>query len=220
MPDDLAMLLHDLRSPLATVAVYTQLLLRDASTYEHPAPGLDEKLRTIQEATLRIEHLVDRLAGKPRASSQTTIDLVELTKRVAASVPHVTVFSEMHEIPGNWDMTGLERVLSNLIENARKYSAPDQPVLVTLRSTRRWAIVRVADRGIGIPAADLARVLERGFRAANTNNQHGLGLGLAAVKNIVRAHGGAISVESREGVGTTVTVRLPLQLNKPEEMPS
>jgi signal transduction histidine kinase len=217
MSDDWATLLHDLRTPLATVAVYTQLLLRDATNCEHPAPGLHQRLRTIQEAASRIERLVDQLEGKPGASSPTTLDLVQLTQRVAASAPRVEVMSDMQELRGEWDLTGLERVLSNLIENAQKYSPPDQPVIVTLSSTRRWAVIRVVDRGIGIPPADVSRVFEHGFRATNARvRANGLGLGLAAVKNIIYAHGGTISIDSREAVGTTVTVRLPIQ--QPEEL--
>jgi signal transduction histidine kinase len=217
MSDDWAMLLHDLRTPLATVSVYTRLALRDVSNSEHPGPGLQQRLRTIQEAALRIEHLVDQLDDTPGAPANAGVDLVELTQRIAASAPRVKVMSEMHELQGDWDQTGLERVLTNLMENAQKYSPQDEPVIVTLRSTRRWAVVRVVDKGIGIPAADLLHVFERGFRASNAPRRaHGHGLGLAAVKRIVRAQGGSIGVESREGFGTTVTVRLPLQ--QPQEL--
>ena len=218
MSDDWAMLVHDLRTPLATVSAYTQLLLRDASNCQLVAPGLDQKLRTIQEATSRMERLVDRLADKPAESSRSTVDLVQLAQRLTSGAPRLTVLSDTRRLQGAWDLTGLERVLGNLIENAQKYSAPDQPVLVMLRSTRRWAIVRVVDRGIGIPAAELCHVFERGFRATNAAEYHGLGLGLAAVKTIVHAQGGTVYVDSREGVGTTITVRLPLQQS--EELPS
>jgi signal transduction histidine kinase len=209
--DDWTTLLHDLRTPLATVAVYTQLLLRDTTRSEHPAPGFAERLRTIQDAALRIERLVDQFQGTS-ARSSTPVDLVELTQRIAASTPRVKVVSDMQALQGEWDLTGLERVLSNLLENAQKYSPADQPVTVTLSSTRRSAVIRVVDRGIGIPPADVPHVFGRGFRAANARGRaNGLGLGLASVKKIVRAHGGTIRIDSREAVGTTVTVRLPLQ---------
>jgi signal transduction histidine kinase len=220
MPDDdWAMLLHDLRSPLATVAVYTQLMLRDASTSDHAPTALDQRLRTIQDATSHMERLVDLLAGNPKVSSHAPVDLVQVTRRIAASAPRVKVMSDMRELRGHWDLTGLERVLTNLIDNAQKYSRPDQSVIVTLRGSRRWAILRVVDRGIGIPAPELSHVFERGFRASNAGGRaDGLGLGLAAVSGIVRMNGGSISVDSREGVGTVVTVRLPLQ--QVEELPS
>jgi signal transduction histidine kinase len=219
LADEWSMLIHDLRTPLATVNTYTQLLLRQASKGEQPAAELDARLRIIQEATLRIERLVDQLAGRSAASPQSPVDLVDLTRRLAASSRRVKVMSDTPEIEGAWDATGLERVLSNLIDNAQKYSPADQPVLVTLRSTRRWAIIRVVDHGVGIPAEDLPHVFGRGFRASNAaGSADGSGLGLAAVKRIVRMQGGTVRIDSREGVGTAVIVRLPIQ--QLEELPS
>jgi two-component system sensor histidine kinase MprB len=217
--DEWSMLIHDLRTPLATVSTYTQLLLRQASNQDQPSAEFDARLRVIQEATLRIEHLVDRLAGRSAASPQTRVDLVDLTLRIAASSRRVKVVFDTREIQGAWDATGLERVLANLIDNAQKYSPADQPVLVTLRRTRHWAIIRVVDHGVGIPTPDLAHVFDRGFRASNAAGRaDGSGLGLAAVKRIVRMQGGTVRIDSREGVGTAVIVRLPIQ--QPEELPS
>jgi signal transduction histidine kinase len=217
--DEWSMLIHDLRTPLATVNTYTQLLLRQVSNREQPAAELDARLRIIQENVLRIERLVDQLAGKPAESPQTPVDLVDLTLRIAASSQRVHVMFDTRELAGVWDATGLERVLTNLIDNAEKYSPPDQPVLVTLRRSRRWASIRVVDHGVGIPAQDLAHVFDRGFRASNaTGRADGFGLGLAAVKRIVRMHGGTVRIDSREGVGTTVSVRLPI--HQAEELPS
>jgi signal transduction histidine kinase len=74
-----------------------------------------------------------------------------------------------------------------------------------------WAVIRVRDCGLGIPAADLPHVFERYHRASNVAGQiGGTGLGLTGARHIVEQHGGTISLESEEGRGTTVTVRLPL----------
>jgi len=217
--DDWSMLIHDLRAPLATVSTYTQLLQRQASNCERPAPELEARLRIIQDAASRIEHLVDQLAERSDPSPQTPVDLVDLTVRIAASSRRVKVISDLSELQGAWDATGLERLLANLIDNAQKYSRADRPVLVALRRTRQWAIIRVIDYGVGIPALDLSHVFERGYRASNaTGRADGSGLGLAAVKRIVRLHGGTVRIDSQEGVGTTVTLRLPIQ--RQEESPS
>jgi signal transduction histidine kinase len=78
-------------------------------------------------------------------------------------------------------------------------------------------VVRVRDRGLGIPAADLPYVFERFHRASNVSGQiGGTGLGLAGARHIVEQHGGSIGVESEEGRGTTVTVRLPLDETPPD----
>jgi hypothetical protein len=74
-----------------------------------------------------------------------------------------------------------------------------------------WAAISVADRGLGIPAAELTRVFEPGYRATNVSRgSRGSGLGLSGVRQIVARLGGSISLQSRMGLGTTVTVRLPL----------
>jgi signal transduction histidine kinase len=77
--------------------------------------------------------------------------------------------------------------------------------------TAAWAVLRVRDQGIGIPPADLPRIFERFYRATNVAGQiQGSGIGLAGSRQVVEQHGGTIVVESREGAGSTFTVRLPL----------
>jgi two-component system OmpR family sensor kinase len=216
--DHWTMLIHDLRNPLATVHGYTQLLLRHDAERNSEMPDLGESLRHIQDAAARMERLVDQLATTPRALPWSLTDLVQLARRMAAqSQPaaggpdRVMVLSTVRELIGFWDTTSLERMLGNLLDNALKYSPADRPVVVTLRCAGKWAVLSVADQGIGIAPADLPRVFERGYRAATVVGQApGQGIGLAAVQNIIRAHDGTISVDSQDGIGTTVTVRLPL----------
>src|SRR5438874_13697538 len=87
-----------------------------------------------------------------------------------------------------------------------------RPVVVTVQQADAWAVVNVADGGVGIPAAELPRIFERGYRASNVVERfHGTGLGLAGVHHIVTEHGGTIVVETQIGIGTTTTVRLPLE---------
>ena len=130
---------------------------------------------------------------------------------------------------GEWDEPRLERVLDNLLSNAIKYSPRGGTVTASVRrddspagsagtagaagtTGGAWAVLTVTDQGMGIPAPDLARVFERFRRAANVAGAgiRGAGLGLASARQIVEAHGGAITAESAEGKGSTFTVRLPL----------
>jgi len=223
--DHWTMLIHDLRNPLATVHGYTQLLLRHDAERNSEMPGLGESLRHIQDAAARMERLVDQLAttpqvtgNHPRALPWSLTDLVQLARRMAAQsqpaagrADRVTVLPAVRELIGFWDTTGLERLLGNLLDNALKYSPADRPVVVTLRCAGRWAVLSVADQGIGIAPADLPRVFDRGYRAGTAvGKAPGREIGLAAVQSIVQAHGGTISIDSEEEVGTTVTVRLPL----------
>jgi signal transduction histidine kinase len=119
------------------------------------------------------------------------------------------------EIVGDWDDIRLQRVFSNLIDNAIKYSPKGGEIAVSLgritQDAAALASVAVADNGIGIPEVDLPHIFERFYRAGNVApNMHGTGIGLAGVKQIVEQHGGSIEVKSEEGIGTTVTVLLPL----------
>jgi signal transduction histidine kinase len=101
-------------------------------------------------------------------------------------------------------------MLANLIGNALKYNCDGRPVIVTLQRDGDLCVLSVADQGIGIPAEELPRVVERGYRASNVASAaDGLGLGLAGAKETVTALRGTIEVESQKSVGTTVTVRLP-----------
>jgi two-component system phosphate regulon sensor histidine kinase PhoR len=106
----------------------------------------------------------------------------------------------------------LERVFTNLIENAIKYTPAGGHVHVRARLSGRALEVEVEDDGIGIPAAHLPRVFERFYRVDRSRSREmgGTGLGLAIVKHVVRAHGGNVEVESEEGCGALFRVRLPV----------
>lgn len=225
-PSASELLIHDLRNPLATVHRFTELLRQRVAGQSAQIPGLDEGLHHIQDATERLERLVDQLADASTATStRSTVsspgqsDLLHLARQIAAeSQPaaagpdRVRVVSRATDLVGCWDPTALERVLGNLLDNALKYSPTDCPVVVTLERDAAWAVVSVADQGIGISDADRLKVFKRGFRGLNaTITAPGNGIGLAAAQHIVDALGGTISIESELGVGTTVTVRLPLR---------
>ena len=108
------------------------------------------------------------------------------------------------------DETLLRHILSNLLSNAVKYSEEGSVVMATLWRSGNDAVLTVSDRGIGIPSDGLAKLFEAFYRARNAAAFAGTGLGLVVVKRCVDLHGGTISIESTEGVGTTVRVVLPL----------
>jgi signal transduction histidine kinase len=222
------LLIHDIRTPLATISGHAQLLLRQAAAGERELPALVDGLQRIEEAARRVGNLLAELAdvqaqtGTPAGMvHRQPTDLVQLARRVAADSQdaslgrcHVVVLQAVPELVGLWDPARLERAIANLIDNALKYSRDDRPVVVTVQQADAWAVVNVADRGVGIPAAELRRIFERGYRASNVVGRfHGTGLGLAGVHHIVTEHGGTIVVESQIGIGTTATVRLPLEVS-------
>jgi signal transduction histidine kinase len=104
----------------------------------------------------------------------------------------------------------------NLLSNAVKFTPPGGRVTVSANRENGTAVVRVADTGIGIPDKDKKDLFNRFFRASNAVRAAvpGTGLGLSIVRAIIANHGGDLDFQSREGGGTTVTIRLPLEENK------
>jgi signal transduction histidine kinase len=108
------------------------------------------------------------------------------------------------------DTDRLERILTNLLTNALRYSFPETRVLVKARRTDKGVVISVTDKGVGIAPADLPRVFERFYRVKDAGKPEGLGLGLYITKMLIEAHGGRIWVESELGKGSTFYFTLPL----------
>jgi signal transduction histidine kinase len=110
-------------------------------------------------------------------------------------------------VAGAWDRLRLEQVVTNLLTNALKYGA-HRPIRMKVWSEGDTALLRLDDRGIGIPKEDQTRIFER-FERAASHNYGGLGLGLFIARQIIQAHTGRIWVESEPGKGSTFFVELP-----------
>ena len=130
--------------------------------------------------------------------------------------PETLSFSLDRELPlVRADAAQLERAFANLLENAVRYSG-GHPVSVRARVTGGRLLVRIVDRGPGIPVAQRERVFEPFYRAGSASEGHrGSGLGLAIVRGFVEANGGRVSVESLPGQGTTFVVEFPSELLAP-----
>jgi signal transduction histidine kinase len=99
--------------------------------------------------------------------------------------------------------------INNLLHNAAKYSPPGSVIDFDLLCGADNVIFRIRDRGIGIPAEDQKRLFQSFYRGRNVGNISGTGLGLVIVRHAIKRHGGEVTLDSQEGVGTTVTVSLP-----------
>ena len=226
----LATVSHDLQQPPTTIRGQAQLLQRQL---QRGGPvdvaRLMARLTSI-EATARhmsaqIAGIVDETrleAGRPLELQCEPVDLVALTRELVAEYGQATdtreirCDTEVASLTGLFNPVRLRRLLGNLLSNAVKYSPAGCEVSVRLArqddAARPWAVLAVRDRGVGIPDADLPRLFERGFRAGNVarGSIHGTGLGPIGARMIAEQHGGTIEVASREGEGSTFTVRLPL----------
>ncbi|MDE3077383.1 MAG: GAF domain-containing protein [Chloroflexota bacterium] len=219
---------HDLRAPLAALKLRAQLAQRRlASPADWPdirgrlAHELAEIQTIASRLTVGMENLMDlsrRQGGHALAHHPEAVDLDELVHHVVAeeelvNEADISFGSRVGRLEGCWDPDQLHRAFSNLIDNAIKFSPGRRRVEVSLDRElavdRQWAVVSVTDSGLGIPEADLPHIFNRFYRGRNAHAARGSGLGLTSVQQIVHAHGGTVSVVSREGRGTTVTVRLP-----------
>lgn len=226
--DFVAGVTHDLKTPLASIKALAELALRRLRRETPIEPArLLRSLEQIDATATRMATLLNEMMDVTRLHMAypldlqlRPVDLVGLARRVVAdqrgAVPAcvIEIESAIPELVGEWDGFRIERVLANLLSNAVKYSPEGNIVRVIVATERdgdaEYAVLSVADRGIGIPDADLPHIFERFRRASNVRDTiQGTGIGLSGAKHIVEQHGGTIAIKSRPGEGTTVTVHLP-----------
>ncbi|MBI2953531.1 MAG: PAS domain-containing protein [Chloroflexi bacterium] len=213
-----AIISHDLRNPLAIIHGEAQLVERFADKPEIVRNSANAIIVSARHMNLMIQDLVDsaRLeAGQLRLEKQ-PVNLraftAELLERSRALVDVKRLQLEIApDLPAaSADPDRLERIFTNLLTNALKYSPADKDVLVKARETASEVTVSVADRGVGIAPEDLPRIFERFYRAKEAARSDGLGLGLYITEMLVGAHGGRIWVESEVGRGSTFHFTLPI----------
>ena len=216
---------HELRSPLAVLQLYAEML--QEGQYGALSSGTQEAVESMLRATTRLSSIVATLmdvALLERGSlplefeADVRLDeLVELSVSDAAALGarrkvSVRVAPETEETRLRADPLRLRQVLDNLLSNAVKYSEEGGEVIVSMSSTGDRVLVRVADRGRGVPSDRAADVFEPFVRleAEDDSAPGGVGLGLAVSAKIARAHGGAITVEANQERGAVFVLSLPL----------
>jgi signal transduction histidine kinase len=209
---------HELRTPLAVIRNEAEIALRQPRT----GAEYGQALESVLEESIRLSRMADELlflcrqdAGlNPRSTGE--VELAPLLEgvvgnmRLVAQEKGVSLTIETPDGSVRADAGQLRRVFYNLIDNAVKYTPAGGHVRVSLRLTGGECIVTVSDTGVGIHAEHLPRVFERFYRADPSRAESGgAGLGLAICRSIVSAVGGAVSLESAPGEGTTARVSLP-----------
>ncbi|WP_123042617.1 cell wall metabolism sensor histidine kinase WalK [Cohnella candidum] len=215
---------HELRTPLTTIKSYAEALGDGAMEERELA---DRFVGVIRNETERMIRLVSDLLHLSRFDSrrlqlrrektnmndmlEEVVDRFSFQLRQKAITASVKVDAKLEPV---WlDRDGIDQVLDNLVSNALKYTLDGGTIdLSAARTPAGLLSVVVIDTGIGIPKKDLERIFDRFYRVdkARSRNMGGTGLGLSIAREIVRAHGGAISLDSEVGVGTVVTVTLPI----------
>jgi two-component system phosphate regulon sensor histidine kinase PhoR len=210
---------HELKTPITVIRGFAEAL--------HDNPGLPVEMQ--REVTSKIVRNCNRMAALIKdlltladienipSSRLSLFDLSELTERCISMLAEVfpdakvTVDKRKDEVILFADMDLLELAIMNLIENAAKYSSRPAQIAVTLDAEDDHVIVKVTDKGIGIPAADQEHIFDRFYTVDKAHSQKmgGSGLGLSIVKTIVEKHFGTITLQSELGKGSTFTIRMP-----------
>jgi len=213
-----AMLTHDLRTPLQAVTMSAHVIRRKLSDNEVAQQFAGRIIENIRRADEMIRNLLDanRLkAGEPLVMEMAHCELNEIAEDTLADLATLHgdrfILNANSRIHGYWSRGEIRRVLENLCTNAIKYGDPYRPVRVTLAEGADGVRIEVQNEGNPIPAAGLEKLF-RPFKRIDTGHSggpDGWGLGLILVKGIAEAHGGGVTVRSEPGSGTVFVVTLP-----------
>ena len=213
---------HDLKTPLALIQLFAETLELGRLKSTERA---NEYYRIINSEARKLTRLINNLldfskieAGLRRYKRE-PVNLTELTRRVLQSLDsqfrhsQYTVTSQLTaDVPVLIDPEAAEQALENLLSNAMKYSPDHREIKVEVNRVDGFGVVRVTDRGIGIPPRLQRKIFRKFYRIQSDagSGPQGTGLGLAIVDHVMRGHGGFVRVESEPGLGSTFTLHFPL----------
>ena len=215
----LSLMSHDLKTPVAKIAGVADNLYTQNSNN----PDIREKSQLIIDSTKDLNKFISSILDLTKIEStnfglnKTSKDINSLIENVikdlnfSANQKKVQIKKQLAPLyPIEIDITLMTRVISNLVENAIKYSGPDTIVAVNTWDDEKWVYIEIKDNGAGIPSEELSNIFEKFYRIKNDANHSikGTGLGLYLVKYFVELHGGVISVDSIAGIETKFLVKL------------
>ncbi len=214
---------HELKTPLSLLSLFSEILELGRVDSEEKRT---EYYRIIRHESLRLNKMIDNVLdfAKIEAGRKTYVfvhsDMAEVIENVLASYRYQIInsgFDIQTNAPPRLppvliDRDAMAQVISNLIDNAIKYSGKAKQLTITTKTLPDNLSIEIADRGIGIPRTEQARIFEKFYRVGNglVHDVKGSGLGLSLVKHIIEAHHGTISVESEVGAGSRFTILIPL----------
>lgn len=215
--DSVATIAHELKTPLASILGYARMLRSGWDSLE--PVRRDEFFAVVEQQGRRLQRMIEDLLECARSETGPTklrrepVDVARVIRRAVATVAGLADHRRITvSVPGGdlglyGDATALEHVVTNLLENAVKYTSDGTAVGVFVVEHPNEVRICVADEGPGIDPAELPYVFERFRRGSSDVN--GVGLGLHIVRNLVEAHNGRVWADSTVGEGTTFTVVLP-----------
>jgi PAS domain S-box-containing protein len=224
----LAVAAHELRTPLTVLRGYTELLSRRIASGNMLSERDQQTIHIIDSQAQRLYGLIDsfldiqRIQAGALSIERWPLELCSLVRELveenqpASQQNRIQLECQADPLIIVGDARRLAQVVQNLLQNALKYSAAGDPVWVRVDRHENRARLVVRDQGIGIPEAAQPNLFRQFYRAPNVTQGtiQGMGIGLYVVKEIVERHDGTISVESREGAGSSFTVSFPLYIAK------
>ncbi|WP_051151171.1 hybrid sensor histidine kinase/response regulator [Mastigocladopsis repens] len=216
-----AMVSHEFRTPISIIRTSTELLAnynpqlteeRRAKYFQRIQVSINQMVQLLDEVLFLSKTEAEKVAYQPALLDLKNFcqELAEILQLNLGGQRNIVFSCQGECTPAKMDEKLLSCIFTNILSNAIKYSFPDSTIYFDLSCQDGIATFRVQDQGLGIPLKDQARLFESFYRARNVGKIQGTGLGLVIVKKCVALHRGEIQIESEEGVGTTVTVRLPI----------
>ena len=227
---------HELRTPLTSIIGYIDIIREECS--DESRADINSYLDVLDRNAQILLTLVESILTLSKIDSdqpQVNFEKISLNDVIdnsiftmmpqAKSAGLIIAIDNDDEYFVDGDAGQLTQVFINLLGNAVKFSPRDSTISISLKSQRdergiNYALVSIADRGIGIPPEDVEHLFTRFFRAKNAVSEHfqGTGLGLSIVAKVIEQHGGKIDLESTQGLGTTFFVEIPLHFSSEEKM--
>lgn len=211
---------HEFRTPLTSLLLSTDLIKRYGSNWsiEKRDGHLDKIRNSVKYLTTLLEDMLTlnraesgEIGYKPEQINLLKFadECLEDAKSLVNSNQRLKLNYNSEETEYFLDSKLMKFVFNNLLSNAIKFSGADENIELSISSNELWLIIKVADKGIGIPANEIGKIFDSFYRSKAAENIAGTGLGLAIVKRAVELHNGEIAVNSEVNKGTTIVVKIP-----------
>ncbi|MGE7781610.1 ATP-binding protein [Peribacillus sp. NPDC097264] len=221
---------HELRTPLASVLGFTELMLNKPLKPERQTKYLQTIYNEAKRLTALINDFLDvqRMESGKQTYEKKYVEILPLLQKVienleiSTSLHDIRLLAETDDLVIIGDRAKIEQAIMNLLSNAIKYSPDGGKVLIRVYSKKETLSIDIVDEGLGIPQESLKHLFQKFYRVDNSDRRRigGTGLGLSIVEEIVKSHGGHISVKSEYGRGSTFTLSFPKITLKEERTPN
>jgi signal transduction histidine kinase len=214
------MVSHEFRTPLTIIDGNAQIIQKRADQMDQEQ--INKKVKSIRSAVSRLIYMMDGILSSNMLSSGNmelmpeNLDVKALVSELAEEQeqlsPSLEINLHMETLPESLllDKKVMTLILTNLISNAIKFSDQNPRINIYGDARDDMFVLKVEDQGIGIPEGELSKIFDRYYRSSISENVTGSGIGLNLVKGLVELHGGSVEVDSKQGQGSSFTVKIPL----------